>query len=137
MYATLQDAIDTMGEDELIRLTDIDATPTGAVVVARVERAITDASGMLDGYLCGRYVTPLATVPHIVKVHTLGVARYLMQRVNPDERAKADFEAAVRYFEQVSKGTIALFAPSAPATSASTTGAVQFATGQKDWGRNA
>jgi phage gp36-like protein len=134
MYATVQDAIDTMGEDELIRLTDVDAVPTGAVVAARVQRALDDASGLIDGYLVGRYVTPLATVPAVIKVHALGLARYLLQRVNPDERAKADFEAAMRYLEQVAKGSIALFPPSAPATTAGT-GAVLFAPGSKVWGR--
>lgn len=135
MYATVQDAIDTMGEDELIRLTDVDAAPTGTVVQTRVQRALDDASGLVDGYLAGRYTTPLATVPQIIKVHTLGVARYLLQRINPDERAKTDFEAAVRYLEKVSSGQIALFASNAP-VAASGGGAVLFSAGSKVWGRD-
>lgn len=135
MYATVQDAIEAMGEDELIRLTDVDATATGVIVTARVQRSLDDASGLIDGYLAGRYATPLATVPPVIKVHTLGVARYLLQRVNPDERAKADHEAAVRYLERVASGAIALFAPSAPASASAGSGAVLWSAGAKVWGR--
>lgn len=136
-YATAVDMVTSFGEEELIRLTDVDAVPTGAVVTARVQRALDDASAMLDGYLAGRYSVPLASVPGVVKMHALGVARYFLQRVNPDDRAIRDYEAAVRYMERVASGQIALMPPAqaSAAAPASSTGAVVFAPGSKIFGR--
>ncbi len=73
-YATLQDLVDRYGEDELIQLTD-DAG-AGTVDVARVDRALADATNEINGYLSTNYQIPLTTVPDLVALWCVNIARY-------------------------------------------------------------
>jgi phage gp36-like protein len=110
-YATPQDMVDLFGEPEMRSLSDIDQVATGAVVTARLQKALEVATGEVDGYLVGRYALPLATVPSTVATHVVCIARYHLMGAQPDERAMADRKAALAYFGKVASGDIPLFAP--------------------------
>lgn len=116
-------------------LTDTDDMPSGVVVEARLQKALDDAAGLIDGYLAGQYAVPLATVPAAVRTHCMGWARYLLMQGSPDERAVADQKAAERYFELVARGTVQLFAPQAAMRPQSSTAAVEFHTSPTVFGR--
>lgn len=109
-YATLQSLRDRFGEAELVRLTDRATPPTGAVAVDVVEQALRDASAEIDGYLAGRYRLPLETVPAQLEGFCCDIARFRLFGDAATERhpARLRYEAAVRYFERVAEGKIAL-----------------------------
>lgn len=135
-YATQQDMLERFGADELRQLTDINEPRLDGVDAAVLGKALADAAALIDGYLVGRYPLPLQEPPAVLTVHCAGVARYLLMRYTPDERAKADFEAAMTYLNAVATGKIGLLPPaSAPALEG--IGTVVFNAGQKTFAREA
>lgn len=64
-YSTQADLEAAIDQQTLIGLTDDEMT--GAVNATRLLRAISDADGLIDGYLRGRYSVPLQTVPPLVR----------------------------------------------------------------------
>ena len=106
MYCTLQDLIDRGWERELIQVTDKDRV--NQISAIDVEQAIKDASADIDGYLQGRYALPLeVTVPKLT--HTAcDIARYYLHDRKPTEHITKRYEVAIRWLEQVARGTIKL-----------------------------
>lgn len=105
-YLSAQDFVDRMGIDDAIRLTDI--AGIGRIDVARLRTALADAQAEADGYLSGRFATPLATVPALVTtiVYDLAVAR-LWKADLPQAVAEAR-DAARAQLRDIAKGTITL-----------------------------
>lgn len=133
-YAQPTDLTERFGDKAMRLLSDITTPPAGMVNTDVLQRALDDASALIDGYLVGRYAVPLADAPAAMRVHCLGVARYLLMTANPDDRAKADFSAAMAWLGKVGSGQVSLLAPdSAPAPAG--VGNVLFSPGQKVFGR--
>lgn len=135
-YATLQDMLDRFGANEMMQLTDIGKPRLNAVDTVVLDRALEDASALIDSYLIGRYALPLPSVPAHLKVLCCGVARYQLMSTSPDDRAKADYANAFKYLISVSKGDVQLFPPSA-APAVDGVGPVLFNAGSKIMGREA
>ena len=76
MYATVQQMTDRFGANLLVALTDRAAVATGLIDGAIVEKALNDASEVIDGYLASKYVLPLATTPGIVADLCQSIAIY-------------------------------------------------------------
>ncbi|WP_153116026.1 gp436 family protein [Rhodocyclus tenuis] len=110
-YATQQDLLDAFGASELLNQTDIDPTPTGAIVTARVDRAIAAAAGEVEGYLAARYQVPLASVPANVKQAVCDIARYRLYRDNAPELVVENYKAAIRLCRDISTGAVRLPLP--------------------------
>lgn len=110
-YATQQDLIDAFGELELIAQTDIDPVATGAIVVARIDRALASAEGEVEGYIGARYQVPLVTVPQNVKQAVLDIARYRLYRDNAPELVVENYKSAIRLCRDISSGTVRLPLP--------------------------
>lgn len=107
-YATRDDIDIAYGADLLHVVADRD--DGGSVDTEAVDRALEDASGVIDGYLGSRYTVPLSPVPQIVKRFAVDIAVfYLADRagVNTDERRQR-YEDAVRFLEKVAEGRISL-----------------------------
>lgn len=114
-YLSAQAFVDRMGIDDAVRLTDVSGT--GRIDVARLRTALADAQAEADGYLAGRFATPLApppggagnwSVPPLVTtiIYDLAVAR-LWRADLP--QAVADAQAAARaQLRDIAKGTITL-----------------------------
>lgn len=105
-YLSAQAFVDRMGIDDAVRLTDVSGT--GRIDVARLRTALADAQAEADGYLSGRFATPLATVPPLVTtiIYDLAVAR-LWRADLP--QGVADAQAAARsQLRDIAKGTITL-----------------------------
>lgn len=101
---------DTTGEDA-------EQVTSALAALAVVEEALTNADGVIDGYLCMRkptpYVVPLSPVPEIVTVWARWIARYLLHkdRVNTEERTDPvvrDYKDAIKFLEQVRDGKFSL-----------------------------
>lgn len=82
-----------------------------------VEKALTDADGVIDGYLVMRkpvpYTVPLDPVPGIVGVWGRWIARYLLHkdRVNTKEETDPvvrDYKEAIRFLEWTRDGKFSL-----------------------------
>ena len=135
-YAIVQDMLDRFGASEMEQLTDINKPRLNAVDTLVLDRALEDATALIDGYLVGRYALPLASVPGNLKVMCCGIARYQLMSSSPDDRAKADWENAFKFLVSVSRGDVQLFPPSA-APAVEGVGPVLFNAGSKIMGRDA
>jgi len=133
-YATQQDLVDAFGEFELIAQTDIDPVSTGAIVVARVTRAITAAEGEVEGYIAARYQVPLAIVPANVKQAVCDIARYRLYRDNAPELVLENYKSAIRLCRDISTGTVKLPLPTGDEPARSET-LVDFSGGQHVFAR--
>lgn len=106
-YASLSDMTARFGEQLLVGLTDRGAVATGEVDAATVEKALVDATEMIDGYL-GAYVTPLAEVPAPVRGWCEVIAIYNLYITEAPEKIAADYKAAILSLKDVQAGVIKL-----------------------------
>lgn len=119
MYVTKSDLIDQLTDMELIQLTDDEKT--GQVDVDTVNRAITSAEAIVDGYLKTRYMTPVAPpVPELVRALTIDCAVYALYRRRkrvPDD-VRLAYEDAIRTLEGIARGVVTLGVTPPPSRSA-------------------
>ena len=109
-YATQQDMVDRFGADELIELTDRTNTPVSTIDPVPVDRALSDATALIDSYLGKLYRLPLSSVPAALPKAVCDVARYYLHgkaapKDGPVERA---YNEAVNWLKDVSKGLVGL-----------------------------
>ena len=77
-YATRQDMVNTIGERELIALTDREQT--GAINDSVLAVALATAEAEVDSYLAGRYPLPFPNPPLVLTAYTCDIARYHLGR---------------------------------------------------------
>lgn len=132
-YALPSDLITRFGADELAQVSDrglprlvtaeliaaaaagVDmsgwsATDVEAVgrSMSNIEQAIDDAQSAIDGYLSGRYGTPMATPPAIVKRLACDMARYFLYDDHATETVQKRYDAAIAFFRDVAAGKVTL-----------------------------
>lgn len=124
-YLTDVEYINRYGDAETVRLTD--EARSGVYDSAKLGAAISDAGDIVDAYLGGRYVVPLAEAPAIIKHITAALAREILHTSRPTDAVTAEADRARRQLEGMSKGTLTLTVPlnSIPAE---TTGSYSSAT---------
>lgn len=83
---------------------DVDAV-TAAVTL--LTSTIADAQSAVDAYLSGRYSTPLATVPLVVRRLTADVARYYLHGDRASDPIIKAFDAAMGLCRDISTGKVA------------------------------
>jgi phage gp36-like protein len=105
-YCTLQDLIDRYGEEELLQLADRDRDD--AIDQDVIDQALADASAEIDGYLLDRYTLPISPVPPSLTLAACRIARYQLYTVAPTERVQSDYERAIAWLRDVSRGLIRL-----------------------------
>ena len=54
MYASVNDMVSRFGREEITRLSQIEDRETDEINNLKVERALLDATALIDGYLRGR-----------------------------------------------------------------------------------
>lgn len=134
-YATAQDMIDRFTARTLAEIT----TDAGDVPdTAALDRALGDASNLIDGYLQARYTLPLASPPAQLKLHACNIAHYQLLATRPlgdIEDVRKRYDDAIAYLTAVSKGAISLglSEDQAPATEH---GGVKLAGPVKRFGRD-
>lgn len=116
MYASVQDMIDRFGDTIVIELTDDEHT--GAVNTAVAERALTDATSEIDGYLAARYTLPVTDTPRLLSLLCTDIARYRLEMEHSSEETRKRYEDAVRKLEKIAKGEINLPLTTPPPASA-------------------
>lgn len=118
---------------------DADEVAAAEAAIARLEQLITDASQLMDGYLGRRYRLPLASTPGILVTWARAIVRYKLHKDRiTDERTDPiarDYRDALKFLAQVADGDFSLGSVD-PEQTASESGAVQFSTGAKVFGRD-
>jgi phage gp36-like protein len=105
-YATQSDLVTRFGEQELIEQTDrLTGTNVDAAVVTQV---LEDASSTIDGYLAGRYVLPLASVPPLLVGLCCDLARYALYTDAAPDIVRDRQKDAVSRLKDIAAGTVKL-----------------------------
>ena len=73
-----------------------------------IAQAVADAQSAIDGYLGGRYGTPLPTPPAVVKRLACDMARYYLYDDQATETVQKRYDAAIAFFRDVSGGKVSL-----------------------------
>lgn len=66
MYCTADDILTTMSREDLITLTNSDATTARDIDVEYLNKIIADSEKIIDGYIASRYSLPFTTVPPLI-----------------------------------------------------------------------
>jgi phage gp36-like protein len=116
MYASVADMVERFGEIEIVELTDLEHT--GEIDSAMAERALTDATAEIDGYLAARYRLPVTDAPRLLSLLCTDIARFRLQKGVSTEQARQRYEDAVRKLERIADGRINLPLATPPPASA-------------------
>ncbi|MGY6773609.1 gp436 family protein [Gallibacterium sp. ZY190522] len=109
MYATADDFVLRIGEQQAIELTDRDRT--GEINQQVLAVALTDSSSQIDGYLLGRYTLPLASIPDNLIRICCDIARYRlvsMSEVTTTDEIIERYKLSLKELEQIASGKISL-----------------------------
>ncbi|CAD7055433.1 hypothetical protein RHAB21_00717 [Pseudorhizobium halotolerans] len=109
-YATQQDLVDRFGEEELIQLTDRTNIPVSTIDPVVVDRALSDASELIDGYLKKVAKLPLSAVPGVLVKTSCDIARYYLhgKSADKDSAVTRAYNEAVNWLRDVSRGLVEL-----------------------------
>lgn len=107
-YVTQGQLTDRYGAELLLQLADRAVPPAGAVDAAVVARALADTDAVIDGYLAGRYVLPLAAVPPLLIDVAAAIAIYKLHIVSPEGKITDDYKDAVASLGRIATGVIRL-----------------------------
>lgn len=109
-YSSLEDLKKAIPETNIIQLTDDEGL--GSVNQNRVDEAIAYADQMIDGYLRGRYTTPLSPVPGLIKKLSVDLAVFHLYsrrlELEMPEAMMQRYKSAVKVLEQIQKGIVSL-----------------------------
>ena len=105
-YATLEDFLARFGEAETVTLTDF--AQLGAVDGVVLNTALADASSIVDGYVGGRYSTPLVVVPAMICNVVCDIARFQLFKTEANEAVKSRYEKAISLLRDVSASRLDL-----------------------------
>lgn len=107
-YATLAQLTDRYGAQMLVNLTDRAEVATGEIDEAVIDRALADTDALIDGYLAGRYVLPLAATPPLLADLAGAIAVWKLHTHKPDDKIEADYRDARRTLDAIAKGDVRL-----------------------------
>lgn len=105
-YASRQDMEERFGVEEMIQITDRDAT--GVFDDATFATAQSDGDGEIDSYLQRQYSLPLQVVPPALVRIACDLYRYYLYGNRVTELVETRYNNAVKFLLAVSKGDIQL-----------------------------
>lgn len=114
MYCTIEDLQKQARPEVLLlvaRLDDGSGLDTDAI-----EKAIADASAEIDSYAASQYKVPFQTVPGIINKFTVDIALYNLYSRHGFKEDSEDavillrYQAAVKFLENLAKGTVKIAA---------------------------
>lgn len=107
-YATLDQLVARYGERLLLQVADRADPPAGAIDAGTVGQVLADTDALIDGYLAGRYVLPLASVPPQVPPIAQAIAIYRLHVFQPEQKIADEYQAAIADLVRIANGTIRL-----------------------------
>ncbi len=112
-YCDIDDLKDNISETELIQLTDdanADVVDTD-IITAMIEYA----DELIDGYLRGRYATPLSPIPDMIKSLSVDLAIYRLfwrrSKNQISDSMKDIYKQSIETLKGIQKGVIVLNIP--------------------------
>lgn len=133
-YLSISEFVDRFGLPEIVAATD--GTGDGRIDRPLLVSALTDAQGIVEAHLAGRYALPLSTVPQLIKTLLGDLARErLYPGQAPDGVAKAG-QAALRMLAGLASGALAIGAANAPAASSESEAPILFYSGGRAYPDN-
>ena len=105
-YTSLPLMIDRVGQAMLIALTDRGDIPVGVIDAVVMARALADADAVINGYLAGRYVLPLAITPALIADIAAAVTLWKLHVTSPEDKIKADYHAAIKTLRDIAQGVV-------------------------------
>ncbi|MEO0374251.1 MAG: DUF1320 domain-containing protein [Cyanobacteria bacterium P01_A01_bin.17] len=114
MYATAQDMIDRFGLTEMLRLSRPEERDAEAIDEPVIDKAISDATAIIDGYLRGRYHLPLANPPQEIIRATCHLARYDLAdtgRSEPSDQMTGARKETIAWLKQIANTEVRIDAP--------------------------
>ncbi|NIX75389.1 DUF1320 domain-containing protein [Microvirga sp. c23x22] len=110
-YASVEDMVARFGEGEMLRLSVADGDLPDSILPERIEKALTDATDLIDSYLRSRYTVPLAPVPEAILRAACHLARYDLSNSGdktPTEAMKDSRAEIIAWLTKLSKGDASL-----------------------------
>jgi phage gp36-like protein len=110
-YATIGDMVMRFGEAEMIRATTPDGAEAVAIVPAKIEAALSDASAIIDTYLRNRYKVPLDVPPPEINRACCYMARYDVStggERQASEQVQKDRDTVIAWLGKIAAGTVVL-----------------------------
>lgn len=107
VYATVEDMVDRYGQVELIRLTTPADEDMETVRRDPIERALTEASALIDTYLRKRYRVPTDIAPDEVRRAACVLARYDLytgEQREPTEQVRLARKETLEWLKLVADG---------------------------------
>lgn len=120
MYCSIADLRNQSADQVLITLTDDEgAAPAsldeaGGAILARLNKAITDATNEINGYCQARYSVPFDPVPGFINKLAVDIALYnLFSRRGYDEQTQDKaiidrYRSAIKNLENIARGVVTL-----------------------------
>lgn len=118
MYATVADMIARFGETQLIRLSRPEDRTAESVDAEKVDTALADATGLINGYVRGRYMVPIAAPPEEIIRAACILARYDLaqgEHTDPSEEMSKGRKDVITWLEDIAKELVHLDLPAAAA----------------------
>ena len=118
MYASVANMIDRFGETQLIRLSRPEDRTATTVDENKVNTALVDATALIDGYIRGRYLVPIASPPADIIRAACILARYDLaqsEHADPSEEMGKGRKDIITWLENIAKELITLDVPRAEA----------------------
>lgn len=126
MYCTQADI--EASEQDLIELTD--DSNSGVIDQSIIDKAVTNAVELIDGYLRGRYTLPLDPVPGLLTTLAADITLYRLYarrtRLAIPESLSDRYKNALKVLDNIQKGMVAL--GTGQITQAAATGGAQAIT---------
>ncbi|WP_096959107.1 gp436 family protein, partial [Escherichia coli] len=72
----------------------------------KLNRALTDASALIDSYLSARYTLPLAVVPAVLVQHCCAIAFYYLCDQRASDQARDRYREALAWLKDVMNGNV-------------------------------
>ena len=111
-YCTIDNIKGIMSEQDLIQLTDDHDSGAEVIVSANVNKAISDAGEMIDGYIRARYALPLSPMPGLIATLACDIVVYRLYarrtKLTPPEGVSERYKNALKLLGQIQKGEIDL-----------------------------
>ncbi|MBB3947219.1 phage gp36-like protein [Rhizobium skierniewicense] len=125
MYATVTDMIARFGEVQIVRLSNPEDRETSVPDEAKVNTALEDATALINSYIRGRYLVPIAAPPKDIVRAACVIARHDLadtERSSPsDEMTKGKAEV-IKWLENIAKEIVHLDIPLATVTGGDSVG---------------
>jgi len=110
MYCQIEDIRKQVQEDTLIQLTD--DNQSGQIDSVIVDEAVIYSETLIDGYLRGRYVLPLASVPEVIKILAVDLTIYRLYsrrfQTETSDAVTEKYKNSIKILEQIQRGIISL-----------------------------